>query len=553
MAQLFRIHQSVAPDAPNVVFIHGLGGHPRETWMQNSNDHTTLWPTWIGEDADCNVWVLGYDAATSAWKEPAMHLADQGVTLMATLLYEREMLDRPLVLVGHSLGGLVIKAGIVDAETLGDQRFKPLLETIACVVFVGTPHQGSALATVAAAGAGLLRTNPQVINMASDDAWLKKLNGQFRVLQEKQGFQVAVFFETHGYFVGRKFFGMSFGTRIIIVDRNSSDPQIPGVVPTPIDGDHLQIAKPLNRGAMIHKALASIISTCRSKEDPVSGEKIDASVDGAYEVGDADVFGKFEGHVASSNNVMLSHSTSGEVEPASVPPITTTAVSGPRVVASDRFEAIPSTGAAREIIELGDNNQFAGNEADIKNLATRCAIHAINGEEVEFDIRLLPTILNCQPSDPLWVPRYEAARINKAESLAAWMTALTSPKVYEWWKLYLCRVEDWQCVISAFLEWAQFGRTIASGHKIDVWRTTAPELSAPIYLSPTELARLLTHLDFESTKELCFGAYWRAASDMPHDLVVKHVIPRILAVLVDHEVAPEGQVLSLMEWHIGDG
>ena len=133
------------------------------------------------------------------------------------------------------------------------------------------------------------------------------------------------------------------------------------------------------------------------------------------------------------------------------------------------------------------------------------------------------------------------------------MIALTSPKVYEWWKFYLCRVEDWQCVISAFLEWAQFGRTIASGHKIDVWRTTAPELSAPIYLSPTELADLLTHLDFESTKELCFGAYWRAASDMPHDLVVKHVIPRILAVLVDHEVSPEGQVLSLMEWHIGDG
>lgn len=273
MAQLYRIHQSDAPDAPNVVFIHGLGGHPRETWMHNSKDPKTLWPSWIGEDANCNVWVLGYDAASSAWKEPAMHLADQGVNLMATLLYEKGMLDRPMVLVGHSLGGLVIKSGIVHAETLGDSRFKPVLEKITCVVFIGTPHQGAVLATVAAAGAGLLRTNPQVINMASDDAWLKALNGQFRVLQSKQGFQVAVFFETHGYFVGRKFFGISFGPRITIVDRNSSDPQIHGVVPTPVDGDHLQIAKPLNRQAMIHKGLATIISKCRSKEEPISGEK----------------------------------------------------------------------------------------------------------------------------------------------------------------------------------------------------------------------------------------------------------------------------------------
>lgn len=279
MAQLFLIHQSDAPDAANVVFIHGLGGHSRETWMHNSKDHTTLWPSWIGEDADCNVWVLGYDAAISAWKEPAMHLADQGVTLMATLLYEKGMLDRPLVLVGHSLGGLVIKSGIVHAETLGDPRFKPLLETIACVVFVGTPHQGAVLATVAAAGAGVLRTNPQVVNMVSDDAWLKALNGQFRVLQAKQGFQVAVFFETHGYFVGKKIFGFSFGTRITIVDRNSSDPQIPNVVPTPVEGDHLQIAKPLSRNSMIHKGLVTIVSGCSRKKAPDPVENPPPSVD----------------------------------------------------------------------------------------------------------------------------------------------------------------------------------------------------------------------------------------------------------------------------------
>jgi hypothetical protein len=58
-----------------------------------------------------------------------------------------------------------------------------LLDTVAGVVFVGTPHQGSILATVADKLRLILRTNPQVTNMVSDDAWLKLLNNQFRNLQ----------------------------------------------------------------------------------------------------------------------------------------------------------------------------------------------------------------------------------------------------------------------------------------------------------------------------------------------------------------------------------
>jgi pimeloyl-ACP methyl ester carboxylesterase len=259
MAELTRVHVADSLDAVNVVFIHGLGGDVRETWMSNPLDHTTLWPRWIGEDAQCNVWLLKYGAALSGWTDSAMHLSDLGAAFMSALLYEKALAGRRLIVVGHSLGGLIIKAGLVHASTLQDQSFLPVLRCVSAIVFVGTPHQGSTLATVAAAVSGVLRTNPQVHNMREDDAWLKILNGQFQKLQSDLKFQVKVFFETQGVFLGRKVWGFGLGPRVTIVDRNSSDPQIPGVTPIPLDYDHIQIAKPKSREAIIYKAMLVII------------------------------------------------------------------------------------------------------------------------------------------------------------------------------------------------------------------------------------------------------------------------------------------------------
>lgn len=258
MATLSQVYEA-SPDALHVIFVHGLGGDARSTWMHNPKDHTTLWPSWIGEEVGCNVWVAGYGAALSGWTDAAMHLSDLGEALFAALQVEQDLQGHRIVLVGHSLGGLVIKSGMTQAQALGDPLRVTLLERIAGVVFVGTPHQGSSLATVADKLRLLLRTNAQVTNMVSDDAWLKLLNGQFRQLQVQRSFGVRVFFESKGVFIGRRICGLALGRRQLIVDRNSSDPGIPGVIPTSIDGDHIEIAKPKSRQALIHKALVEFL------------------------------------------------------------------------------------------------------------------------------------------------------------------------------------------------------------------------------------------------------------------------------------------------------
>lgn len=270
MTALTCVHSVSSTDALHVVFVHGLEGNERSTWMHKPRDPTTLWPHWVGQDMGCNVWVAGYNAAVSRWTNSAMHLSELGEALFSALQVERDLQSHSIVLIGHSLGGLVIKSGMTQAQTLGDPLRLKLLERIAAVVFVGTPHQGSNLATLADKLRFPLRTNAQVVSMVSHDPWLKILNSQFRALHEQRKFGVRVFYESKGVFIGLRLLGISIGFRQTIVDRNSSDPGITGVNPTAIEGDHIEIAKPRSRQAYIHKALLDFLEDVRSRQNGAS-------------------------------------------------------------------------------------------------------------------------------------------------------------------------------------------------------------------------------------------------------------------------------------------
>jgi hypothetical protein len=97
---------------------------------------------------------------------------------------------------------------------------------------------------------------------------------------------------------------------------------------------------------------------------------------------------------------------------------------------------------------------------------------------------------------------------------------------------------------------------MARGTKLDVWRTEAPELFAPVYLSTDEVEAVLSNFRFKSMKDLAFGAGWRAADELPRDIIVKKVLPRILTEIELRRVDLANQervVLVLPSWHIGQG
>jgi len=94
----------------SIVLVAGLGGHPKGTWLAADG---TLWPRQLLPDYVKNIRVLSFNynntlkgSASQAGIEE--HAEDLLIALFNAKEDEDEKL-RPVVFVGHSLGGLIIK------------------------------------------------------------------------------------------------------------------------------------------------------------------------------------------------------------------------------------------------------------------------------------------------------------------------------------------------------------------------------------------------------------------------------------------------------------
>ena len=264
MADLFQVHVPVnATGKPRIVFIHGLDGHHRKTWMSRPTEENTLWPKWLGEDTGCPVWLLSYGAAMSRWKADAMALPRLGTSILERLSVEPALMEGPLVLVGHSLGGLVIKTALKQGIGRDVPRHERVARNVKGIAFVGTPHFGSKLASIAA-HLRFMRANPQVSDLRMDDAHLEELSHFFLKLRSDLAITCRVFTETQPvrlpwWLAGR------FLPGVTIVSPTSSQAHIPGEVGIPIEANHIDICKPQSRGAGVYPTMLSFVGEIEAK------------------------------------------------------------------------------------------------------------------------------------------------------------------------------------------------------------------------------------------------------------------------------------------------
>ncbi len=268
MTTLVQLNKGSA-DRPALIFVHGLGGHPIDTWRHATTKAEDCWPHWVGQDTGCDVWSLGYDAELSAWRDQAMPLPDQGDQVLDRLAALPALSGRQLLLIGHSMGGLVIKTVLVSGRTKGDTRYGGLVKRICGVVFVATPHNGAQLANVAKAVRLVLRPNDQLFDLALHEAHLRTLNQQFRHAVAEQAIQARVFGERRGLLIGKRIFGFHVGPHVLVVDPSSSDPGLPDVTAVPLAEDHFSICKPADKSQQIHGSLCEFVNTLTAAMAPV--------------------------------------------------------------------------------------------------------------------------------------------------------------------------------------------------------------------------------------------------------------------------------------------
>lgn len=131
----------------SIVFVHGLTGNREKTWTHRNG---TFFPGHLlSQDFPrARIMTFGYDAdVVRFWTITSSNrLDDHGKSLAYALLDQRGQVGhRPIILVGHSLGGLVCE----EALNLSSKRpdLQSILNDTLGIIFMGTPHGGSRLAS----------------------------------------------------------------------------------------------------------------------------------------------------------------------------------------------------------------------------------------------------------------------------------------------------------------------------------------------------------------------------------------------------------------------
>ncbi|KXG50320.1 uncharacterized protein PGRI_062870 [Penicillium griseofulvum] len=132
----------------DLIFVHGVNGGSQSTWTKDG-DPSMFWPReWLSKDhafQDVRIHTFGY--ASDIAQGSVLNIPDFALSLLYSIHDSPVILREskvPLILVGHSMGGLVIKKAFIFAHD--NEEMRPLVHKICAIFFLATPHQGANLA-----------------------------------------------------------------------------------------------------------------------------------------------------------------------------------------------------------------------------------------------------------------------------------------------------------------------------------------------------------------------------------------------------------------------
>lgn len=232
-----------------VVFLHGLGGDPHWTWSVartwgRNRDQVDLREMLCKDFKRIGVWTFGYPTSISKITEwfrgPTKDLEKQGTELLNELL-SPHLQRKAIAFVCHSMGGLVLKECLSQALNSDETQKKTLIENVIAAVFLATPHGGALHANRLQRLDWLLRgrfTTIATKELNLHNPRLGQLRAAFAKHVSNNSITVLAFREMKPYRFMRIF---PIG---IIVNEDSADPHVDGVLPISVQETHRSMTRP---------------------------------------------------------------------------------------------------------------------------------------------------------------------------------------------------------------------------------------------------------------------------------------------------------------------
>ncbi|KAL9105022.1 MAG: hypothetical protein Q9163_000119 [Psora crenata] len=241
--------QDPGPDL-DIVFVHGLNPkgdseHARKTW---THENGTFWPEELLPELlpTARVLLFAYNSSIlrDASKVPVAGHAQSLLNDVKNRRLEPKEINRPLIFVAHSLGGLLVKQALTEAR-LNELKYGCLKTSTYGLVFFATPHAGgnrAGVANVAAKVCSVLTGEPSNSLLATleKDSLLNEISSD-QFAHQVNDYEILTFYETRMMSVKvhkRNLFPKI--TSMYVVDRNAAKL---GFNPLPLDRNHSEICK----------------------------------------------------------------------------------------------------------------------------------------------------------------------------------------------------------------------------------------------------------------------------------------------------------------------
>ncbi|KAI3392268.1 hypothetical protein diail_5932 [Diaporthe ilicicola] len=234
----------------DIVFVHGINGDRIDTWTCGDK----MWPRDFLPEIlpEARIVSFGYNADFAKFYHedhksiaPELTIDDYSISLLDSVraLRKGKEAERPIIFVAHSMGGLVV-ANALSRDLKADKALQSIPDHTIGALFLGTPFQGSSLASYGSVAMTLLKHVCGVRTQLDSLETLKKkskklvdINTKFaKFVKERDRahslpfLQIACFFE-----------GIPFACNAFVVPRESATWL--GVDPLYIDANHTEMCQ----------------------------------------------------------------------------------------------------------------------------------------------------------------------------------------------------------------------------------------------------------------------------------------------------------------------